>query len=79
MIDAIQRRAIAGAGLDVFEREPLPADSPLWRLDNVFLTPHIGGQSDRVPQQFAPLVADNIARWFAEPRRDLRNRVTLRA
>ena len=77
LIEALEQRAIAGAGLDVFEREPLPADSPLWRLDNVFVTPHIGGASDRVPQQFAPLVADNVARWFAAPRRELRNRVTL--
>jgi len=77
LIDALQRGAIAGAGLDVFEREPLPADSPLWQLDNVLITPHTGGASDRVPQQFAPLVADNVARWFASPRQELRNRVFL--
>jgi len=77
LIDALQRGGIAGAGLDVFEREPLPADSPLWQLDNVLITPHTGGASDRVPQQFAPLLADNIARWFAEPRQEPRNRVFL--
>jgi len=77
LIDALQRRAIAGAGLDVFDREPLAADSPLWQLDNVLITPHVGGASDRVPLQFAPLVAENIARWFATPRQELRNRVSL--
>jgi len=40
LCDALQSRAIAGAGLDVFEREPLPKDSPLTRLDNVLCTPH---------------------------------------
>lgn len=43
LIDALQNNVIAGAALDVFEREPLPADSPLWDLDNVLLTPHVSG------------------------------------
>ncbi len=42
LVDALSRRAIAGAGLDVFDVEPLSADHPLTRLDNVVLTPHIG-------------------------------------
>ncbi|MBI2859617.1 MAG: hypothetical protein HYX90_11105 [Chloroflexi bacterium] len=42
LIDALRRRAIAGAALDVFDREPLPADHPLLRLDNTVLTPHLG-------------------------------------
>ena len=45
MISALRDGTIAGAGLDVFTYEPLPADSPLCRLDNVILTPHIGGGS----------------------------------
>ncbi len=45
LIDALIARTIAGAGLDVFTYEPLPADSPLCRLDNVILTPHVGGGS----------------------------------
>lgn len=45
LIDALAEQRIAGAGLDVFTYEPLPADSPLCRLDNVILTPHVGGGS----------------------------------
>lgn len=45
MIDALSERRIAGAGLDVFTYEPLPEDSPLCELDNVILSPHIGGGS----------------------------------
>jgi phosphoglycerate dehydrogenase-like enzyme len=43
LIEALRSQQIAGAGLDVFEREPLPLDSPLWEMDNVVLTPHIAG------------------------------------
>jgi phosphoglycerate dehydrogenase-like enzyme len=42
LVQALQRRQIAGAGMDVFDREPLPTDHPLATLDNVVLTPHIG-------------------------------------
>lgn len=45
LIEALRTRSIAGAGLDVFTYEPLPADSPLCVLDNVILTPHVGGGS----------------------------------
>lgn len=45
MIDALASGQIAGLGLDVFHEEPLPADSPLWTMDNVLLTPHTSGLS----------------------------------
>ena len=46
LVDALQRRKIAGAGLDVFDIEPLPLDHPLRCLDNVTLSPHLGYVSD---------------------------------
>ena len=46
LVDALQRGHIAGAGLDVYDIEPLPLDHPLRRLDNVTLTPHTGYVSD---------------------------------
>ena len=51
LIDALQKRLIMGAALDVYEQEPLQADNPLLELDNVLLTPHIAGTTvDAVPQ-----------------------------
>ncbi len=47
LIKAIQNESIAGAGLDVFETEPLPADSPLHEYDNIVVTPHIAASTDR--------------------------------
>jgi phosphoglycerate dehydrogenase-like enzyme len=63
LVAALQSGEIAGAGLDVFETEPLPSDSPLWRFENVFVTPHLGGQSDRYHEQLLPLLEDNLRRY----------------
>ena len=64
---------IGGAALDVFETEPLPADSPLWDMPNVIVTPRIGGMSDVYAQQVLPLVVHNL-RCFLEGRpADLKN------
>jgi glyoxylate/hydroxypyruvate reductase A len=63
LVEALRRRAIAGAVLDVFATEPLPADHPLWGLDNVIVTPHIAGPS--TPEEIAPVFADNLARFLA--------------
>ncbi len=46
LVEALNEKRIAGAGLDVFAVEPLPASSPLWRMQNVIVTPHQGGQCD---------------------------------
>jgi len=77
LIDALEHGTIGGAGLDVFEHEPLPAGNPLWYMNNVIITPHIGGFSNKLPEQFAPLFRENIVRWFATPRRPLRNQIRL--
>ena len=56
---------LAGAGLDVTDPEPLPADSPLWGMENVILTPHVSGGSDGTPQRVADIVLENIRRFCA--------------
>jgi phosphoglycerate dehydrogenase-like enzyme len=65
LIRALRERKIAGAGLDVFATEPLPQDSPLWDLPNVFVTSHIGGVSETYGEQVLPLLVENL-RAFLE-------------
>ena len=48
---ALDEKRLAGAGLDVTDPEPLPPNSPLWEFDNVVITPHIAGQSDKFPDR----------------------------
>lgn len=56
---------IGGAGLDVFETEPLPADSPLWRLPNVIISPHLAGSTDQYSRRFTDLFLENLAHFRA--------------
>jgi D-2-hydroxyacid dehydrogenase (NADP+) len=56
---------IAGAGLDVFQTEPLPPESPLWDTPNVIITSHVGGVSETYAEQVMPLLIDNL-RAFVE-------------
>jgi phosphoglycerate dehydrogenase-like enzyme len=65
LLAALREKRIAGAGLDVFVTEPLPADHPLWSLDNVLITSHIGGMSDNYAEQVMPIVVDNLAAYLA--------------
>ncbi len=60
---ALRGGEIAGAGLDVFEMEPLPADHPLWGMDNVILTPHVAGQSPRVAARHLAVLLENVRRF----------------
>jgi phosphoglycerate dehydrogenase-like enzyme len=60
LIAALDARRIAGAGLDVFDIEPLPLDHPLRRMDNVVITPHLGYVSQQNYQHYFPDVVDNI-------------------
>jgi phosphoglycerate dehydrogenase-like enzyme len=77
LIGALQRGEIAGAGLDVFETEPLPAESPLWRMPNVIVTPHVGGLSDIYARQLLPLIVHNARAYLAGNLAAFRNRVQL--
>jgi glyoxylate/hydroxypyruvate reductase A len=63
LVEALRERRIGGAVLDVFEHEPLPAEHPLWAVENVVITPHISGPS--TPAEMAPLFNENLARWLA--------------
>jgi len=65
LIDALRDGVIAGAGLDVFEQEPLPAESPLWEMDNVVVTPHFSAGSDRYAERAADIVCENLRRYLS--------------
>jgi phosphoglycerate dehydrogenase-like enzyme len=65
LVAALQAGRLAKAYLDVFETEPLPADSPLWALENVILTPHCAGQSDGNNARIAGIFLDNLRRRLA--------------
>jgi phosphoglycerate dehydrogenase-like enzyme len=71
LLEALRARRIGGAILDVFDTEPLPADHPLWALDNVVITPHISGPS--TPREIAPIFNENLRRYAAN--RPLRHAV----
>ena len=63
LYEMLKNKRIRGAALDVYKREPLPDDSPLWELDNVIMTPHVGGWGPGNEMRGARLVADNIRRF----------------
>jgi phosphoglycerate dehydrogenase-like enzyme len=63
---ALSAGRLRGAGLDVFREEPLPPDSPLWELDNVLITPHIGGTSQRFWDRQTELMIRNIGNYLAD-------------
>jgi phosphoglycerate dehydrogenase-like enzyme len=69
---ALQESWIAGAALDTVFTEPLPAESPLWTLPNVFITPHCSGNSPRVKERTLALFLDNLTRYRqAQPLRNV--------
>lgn len=63
LVKALQDGQLAGAGLDVVDPEPLPAESPLWKMPNVIITPHIAGVSDERGARAEELILDNVERF----------------
>ncbi len=64
LIHALQEHWIAGAGLDVFAQEPLPADNALWQLDNAILAPHISSATPHYDDRAVALFAENLRRYI---------------
>jgi glyoxylate/hydroxypyruvate reductase len=73
LIDALRSGHLRGAALDVFATEPLPADSPLWDVDNVILSPHTAAQSIHENERIVELFADNLRLYLAGE--ELRSRI----
>jgi phosphoglycerate dehydrogenase-like enzyme len=63
LIRVLKENAIAGAGLDVFEEEPLPQDSPLWDIPNVIITPHVAARSPYYMDRAIKVAIDNLQRY----------------
>jgi len=66
LIKAMREGMIAGAGLDAFVQEPLPADSPLWDLPNVVITPHSGGQTPYYMDRAMEIITENLVRFLKD-------------
>ncbi|HET7911049.1 MAG TPA: D-2-hydroxyacid dehydrogenase family protein [Pseudolabrys sp.] len=64
LIAALQSKSIAGAGLDVFDIEPLPLDHPFRKMDNVVITPHLGYVSEQNYRKFFPDIVEDIRAWL---------------
>ena len=65
LADALRGGRLAGAGLDVCEFEPLPADSPLWDVPNLLISPHCGGVSSHRMHKLVKFFSDNLRRYLA--------------
>jgi D-2-hydroxyacid dehydrogenase (NADP+) len=73
LIEALKNRRIAGAALDALPHEPLPPDHPYWEMENVIISPHVGGMSDIYVQQSCEIVEENLKRYLKGERKNLLN------
>lgn len=64
LVDALESRVIAGAALDVFETHPIAPDHPLLGMDNVILTPHVGGATEETIGRYSKMMTDDILRFL---------------
>jgi phosphoglycerate dehydrogenase-like enzyme len=64
LVDILRNNKIAGAAFDVFETHPIAPDNPLLKLDNVILTPHIGGATDETIERHSDMITDDIIRFL---------------
>jgi phosphoglycerate dehydrogenase-like enzyme len=65
LVSALETKHLAGAGLDVTDPEPLPKGHSLWKFENVIITPHIAGRSDREHERYIALYKENLRRFAA--------------
>jgi phosphoglycerate dehydrogenase-like enzyme len=65
LLETLRNKRIAGAALDVFIEEPLPATSPFWRLDNLLITPHTAAVTERLWERHYRLIVQNMNRFLA--------------
>jgi phosphoglycerate dehydrogenase-like enzyme len=65
LVKALDSRKLTGAGVDVTDPEPLPKGHPLWKFDNVMITPHIAGRSDKDNARMIGTIKENIRRFGA--------------
>jgi phosphoglycerate dehydrogenase-like enzyme len=63
LVEALRAGGVAGAGLDVFETEPLPADHPLWDMENVVITPHVAGAGPHSVERLHAILLENLRRF----------------
>ena len=74
LVEALKTKKLAGAALDVFAREPLPEDSPLWDMENIIITQHQGGFFDGYPRFAIPVIEENLRKFLAG---DLKNMINI--
>jgi D-2-hydroxyacid dehydrogenase (NADP+) len=65
LVKALDEKRLAGAGVDVTDPEPLPPGHPLWKFDNVIITPHVAGRSDHDRERMTDTIKENLKRFVA--------------
>ena len=78
LLQALKDRKITGAALDTFRQEPLPPEHPFWGMDNIIITPHVGGMSDIYVQQAVKIFHENLKRFLKGEREDMINMIPRR-